>query len=226
MDDCALDDPIEAERRFGLDGFLARHRGKGAVEHLFEVAFQLRQVDAAAREDLACLRILDQRVQHVLERDEIVTAIRRHAKRSADALERIWRKRHGSTAHSRVSWVSGSMVTSNGYSCCSASRWVALTLVSATSRVNSPATPMPDWWTCIMTAKASAGGMPNTVSSTQTTNSCVVKSSLCRSTFHNLGCSTRSSISNSGETRSRNFGSATIRSYRAHRSALSCMRGR
>ena len=99
---------------------------------------QRRQVDAAARQDLARLRILDERVQHVLEADEIVPAIRRDAKRAADALERVGCERNRGAAHSRGSPESGSMVTSNGYSCCSASCCVALTFVSATSRVNNP----------------------------------------------------------------------------------------
>ena len=117
----ALDDAIEAERRFGLDGFLAGHRREGAIEHLFEIGLERREVDAAARQDVARLRILDQRVQHVLEADEIVAAIRRDAKRAADAFERIGCERNGGAAHSRGSPASGSMVTSNGYSCCSAS---------------------------------------------------------------------------------------------------------
>ena len=96
------------------------------------------EVDAAARQDVARLRILDQRVQHVLEADEIVAAIRRDAKRAADAFERVGCERNRGAAHSRGPPASGSIVTSNGYSCCSASCCVALTLVSATSRVNRP----------------------------------------------------------------------------------------
>ena len=139
----ALHHAIEAERRLGLHRLAAGHRRERLVQHLFQIGLEDGEIDVAAREDLARLRIFDQRVQHVLERHEVVTAIRGDAKRAADAFERVGGKRHGRAAHSRTSRVSGSMVTSNGYSCCSASRWVALTLVSATSRVNSPATPTP-----------------------------------------------------------------------------------
>ena len=51
-----------------------------------------------------------------------------HAERAADAFQRFGRKRHWCAAHSRVSGDSGSMVTSRGYSCCSASCCVALHL--------------------------------------------------------------------------------------------------
>ena len=86
-------------------------------------------------EQLPRLRILDQRVQQMFEADEIVAAIGRQAERAADALERFGSKRDGGAAHARCSSGSGSIVTSSGNSCCSASRFVAFTFVSATSRV-------------------------------------------------------------------------------------------
>ena len=75
--DGAFDDAIEAERRFGLDGFLPGTGVNAWSSTSSRSVAQRRQVDAAARQDLARLRIFDQRVQQVLEADEIVTAIRR-----------------------------------------------------------------------------------------------------------------------------------------------------
>ena len=187
VNDGTFDDAIEAEGGFGLDRLAARHRREGAFEHLLQVRPQGGQVDAARGEEGGRLRVLNQRVQHVLQADQVMTTLGRDAKGAANTLEGVRGERNGCAAHARAPSGSGSSVTSNGYSCCSASCWVALTLVSATSRVNTPATPTPAWWTCIITANASAGGMLKTVSNTQTTNSWVVKSSLCSSTRHRRG---------------------------------------
>ncbi len=135
MYDRSLDDAIEADRRFGLHGLLARDRRKRLVQDFVEIPAQLRQVDAAARHQLPRLRILDERIQQVLEAHQVVAAIGGHAKRAANALERFRGKRDGGAAHARCSCGSGSIVTSSGNSCCSASRRAAVTLVSATSRV-------------------------------------------------------------------------------------------
>ena len=70
---------------------------------------------------VAGLRILEQRVQHVLEADEIVTALGGDAEGAANALEGVGRERNGCAAHARAPSGSGSSVTSNGNSCCSAS---------------------------------------------------------------------------------------------------------
>ena len=141
--DGPLDDAIETERRFRLDRLPPGHRRERLLEHFFEIALERLEVDAAARQDLARLRIVDHRVQQVLEADDVVAAIGREAKRAPDAFERLGRKRNRCAAHSSGPPHSGSIVTSRGYSCCSAICWVALTLVSATSRVNRPATPTP-----------------------------------------------------------------------------------
>ena len=119
--DGALDDAVEAERRFRLHRLASGHGREGAIEHFLEVGPQHRQVDAAARQDLARLRILDQGVQHVLEADEVVAAIGGDAERAPDAFERVGGKRHRRAAHAPASWGSGSSVTSRGNSCCSAS---------------------------------------------------------------------------------------------------------
>jgi hypothetical protein len=50
VDDGTLDDAIEADGRFGLDGFFPGHRRKRLGQHLVEIATQLRQVDAAGRQ--------------------------------------------------------------------------------------------------------------------------------------------------------------------------------
>ena len=131
----AFDDPIEANGRLGLHGFLARHGRERLGQHFFELAAELCQIDAARAEQLARLRILDERVQHVFESDEIVPSIGREAEGTPDALERLRRERNGGVAHARCSSGSGSIVTSSGNSCCSARRLVAVTFVSATSRV-------------------------------------------------------------------------------------------
>ena len=47
--DGALDDAVEADRRFGLHGLLAGHRRKRLAQHLVEIAPELRQIDAAGR---------------------------------------------------------------------------------------------------------------------------------------------------------------------------------
>ena len=100
VDDRALDDAIEAERRFGLDRLAAGHRREGAFEHFLEIALRsVSRLTRHARQDVARLRILDQRVQHVLEADEVVTAIGGDAKRAADALERVGGERNRCAAH-------------------------------------------------------------------------------------------------------------------------------
>ena len=132
----ALDDAIEADRRFGLDGLLARHRRERALEHLVEIAAERRRgrrgsASGAAR---ACGSSM-QRVQQVLEADEIVPAIggERNARRMLSSVSGA--NGTGVRLMRAAPRGSGSIVTSSGNSCCSASRCVALTLVSATSRV-------------------------------------------------------------------------------------------
>jgi len=71
----------------------------------------------------------------MLEANQIVPAIGGHPERPANTLERFRCKRDGGAAHDGCSCGSGSIVASSGNSCCSASRRVALTLVSATSCV-------------------------------------------------------------------------------------------
>ncbi len=135
MDDGTFDDAIEADRGFGLDRFLSRHRGEGTVEHLVEVLAQLGEVDTAGRQQLARLRIFDQRIKEMLETDEVVPPVGGEPERATDTLERFGRERNRCAAHARCSSGSGSIVTSSGYSCCSARRLVAFTFVSATSLV-------------------------------------------------------------------------------------------
>src|SRR5262245_60880897 len=133
--DRPLDNAVEADRRFGLDGFFAGNRRERLAQDLVKVAAQLRQIDTAAAEQLTGLRILDERVQEVFEADEIMAAISGQPERPPDAFKGLGGKGNGGTTHARCSSGSGSIVTSSGYSCCSAMRRVALTLVSATSRV-------------------------------------------------------------------------------------------
>jgi hypothetical protein len=135
MNDGSLHDAVEPDGGLRLDGFLTGDWRKRLAEDLVEIAAQLRQIDAAAAKQLARLRVFDQRVKKVFEANQIVTAIRCQTKGAPDALQRLGGKWNGGSAHARCSSGSGSIVTSNGYSCCSASRRVALTLVSATSRV-------------------------------------------------------------------------------------------
>ena len=74
------------------------------LEHLVEIASAAAARSTRQRaQDLARLRILDQRVQQVLEADEIVAAIGRDAERAADALERVGGERNGRAAHARCS---------------------------------------------------------------------------------------------------------------------------
>jgi hypothetical protein len=59
MDDGALDNAVESHRRLGLDRLFARHRRKGAVQHLFQIASELGKVHTAGGEKLPRLRIFN-----------------------------------------------------------------------------------------------------------------------------------------------------------------------
>src|SRR5689334_245235 len=116
MHDGALDHAIEPKSGLGLDRFASGHRGEGAIEHFLQIAPEGVEVHAASRQDVFRLRVFDQRVQHMLEADEVVATVRRDAKGAADTLKRVWCERHRGAAHFPRSSESGSMVTSSGYS--------------------------------------------------------------------------------------------------------------
>ena len=131
----ALDDTVEADGGFGLDGAAARNRREGALQHVIQIVAERGEIDPAGLQDPQRLRVLEECREQVLEADQIVPAIGGEAESAADALERFWRERYGLPTHCVAPSGSGSTVTSSGYSCCSARRCVAFCFVSATSRV-------------------------------------------------------------------------------------------
>ena len=126
---------VERHGRFRLHGLGTGHRRVRPPEHVVEIVGELREVDVQRVQRRPGLRVVDERPQQVLERDQVVAPIGRRAERTANRLQGVWRERNGSRTHDRPSSGSGSIETRSGYSCCSASRSAAATFVSATSFV-------------------------------------------------------------------------------------------
>ena len=175
VDDRLLYHAIQAERRLGLGRAGRRHGRKRLGQHLVHLPPQHVEVHAAHRQHLPSVGFVGDGPEQVLERHRVMTAFGREVEGALDRLERLRRERNMRIRHYWFTFsVSGSIVTSKGNSCSSASCWVAFIFVSATSCVKIPATPVPDRWTLIMIANASPCGFWKIASSTQTTNSCVV----------------------------------------------------
>ncbi len=135
VDDGTLHDPVEADGGLGLDGPAPGYGGEGPLQHLVEVRPQAHDIHATAFQQSVRLAVLEQRGEQVLEADEVVSAVRRHAEGTADALECFGSEGYGLSAHGCAPSGSGSTVTRSGNSCSSASFCVACCRVSATSRV-------------------------------------------------------------------------------------------
>ena len=91
-------------------------------EHLFQLLPQDVEIDATGREHVPRLRLVGRRPEKVLEPDGIVTTLSRQAECALNGVERLWSEGNRRLGHYWFTFsVSGSIVTSSGNSCSSAS---------------------------------------------------------------------------------------------------------
>ncbi len=75
VQDGALDDALETERRLGVDVVLAGNRRRVFVDEIGQILAQRLGLGAAGAQRLGRRRIIDQRQQQVLDGDELVTLL-------------------------------------------------------------------------------------------------------------------------------------------------------
>src|SRR6185295_4029374 len=164
VQDGRLQRPPEGE---GLLGLAARARGQrveSVAEHRLQLGLQPARVRARRAQDLLPGRLGEDGEEQVLERQMGVAPRHRLAGGGVENLL------GGAAEHPQAS----STVARRGKPAFWARSWTVAALVSASSYVYAPQTPLPSRWTCIMMRKASGSGLWNTDSRIYTTNSMVV----------------------------------------------------
>ena len=99
VNDRLLNHAIEGDGRLRFDRRGRGDRRERLGEHFVHLLAQRIEVDAACRKQRACLRLVGDRAQQVLEADGVVPAIGGEPERPLDRLERLGRERDWGFTH-------------------------------------------------------------------------------------------------------------------------------
>src|SRR5690348_5575605 len=171
----ALQHPLETERRLGVALVARGQHRHGFGDDGAKVFGEFFDVGAAAAQDGRRGGVGQQREQQVLHGHEFVALLAGLLVTLADGVFEVLAEHclgsPGSLSPRYGDGYNFSIVQSSGCWWTRENSFTCATLLSATSRLNTPQTPLPRVWTCNITCVARSRAMLKNVSSTTTTNS-------------------------------------------------------